>query len=211
MFTPKKFSLGDEQVDAALRGAGLATLVSPGTAGLLVTPLPLLYDAERGVLAGHVARPNPHWSSLVPGGESVALFHGVDGYVSPSNYATKAETGKVVPTWNYEVIAVYGTLRVHDDVDWVREHVVRLSDSHEAGRDIPWSVSDAPRSYVEGQLRGIVGVELEISRWSGKAKMSQNQPDVNKDSVQNRLALSGDPAERRLGERVAHHDPRTTG
>ena len=103
-------------------------------------------------------------------------MRGPDAYISPGWYASKAEHGRVVPTWNYVTAHVYGRLVVHDDPAWTEDLVRRLTTKHEAYRDHPWSVDDAPRNFIEGQLRAIVGIELEITRVEAKAKLSQNRP-----------------------------------
>ena len=169
MYVPAHFAMPNADVQD-LMGRGLAwDLVTPTTGGLVVTMLPLLH--EGGSLVGHVARTNDHWRAA-PTGASVALLRGPDGYVSPSWYATKAEHGRVVPTWDYVTVHAHGELVVHDDPAWLRGLVTRLTDHHEQGR---WQVTDAPEAYVAGQLRAIVGVELRISRLEGKAKLSQNR------------------------------------
>ncbi|MDG4668408.1 FMN-binding negative transcriptional regulator [Mycobacterium sp. 236(2023)] len=203
MYIPPKFALTDAEIGAALERGGFAHLVTHQADGLLVTPLPLLYDADRHSLVGHVARANPHWQAV--GGATVAIFSGPHGYISPSFYATKRETGKVVPTWNYDVLTVHGELMAHDDAEWLRDLVGKLTERHERDRADPWQVSDAPESYVAGQLKGIVGVELSISRIEGKSKMSQNQPDRNRSGVVAGLRESSDPADHAVAERVAHH------
>ncbi|MBU8825708.1 FMN-binding negative transcriptional regulator [Mycolicibacterium goodii] len=205
MYLPPKFALSPERIDSVLADAGFAQLVSYSPTGLVVTPLPLLYDAERHALLGHVARANDHWRAA--GAESVAIFTGPHAYVSPGFYPTKSETGKVVPTWNYEVLNVYGTLRVHDDAEWVLDLVTRLTDRHESGRAQPWRVSDAPASYTRAQLNGIVGVELPVDRVEAKAKMSQNQPARNRVGVIAGLAASGSALDVEVSERVAALDP----
>ncbi|AKS32141.1 FMN-binding negative transcriptional regulator [Mycolicibacterium goodii] len=205
MYLPPKFALSSERIDAALAQAGFAQLVSHAATGLVVTPLPLLYDVERHALLGHVARANDHWRAA--GAETVAIFTGPQAYVSPSFYPTKTETGKVVPTWNYEVLNVYGTLRVHDDPQWLLDLVTRLTDRHEAGRAQPWRVADAPASYTRAQLNGIVGVELTVERVEAKAKMSQNQPPRNRAGVVAGLAASGSALDAEVSERVAALDP----
>lgn len=205
MYIPRKFQLTDDQIVDFLRSAGLAVLVTPGNDGPLVTPLPMIYDPERNSLLAHLARPNPHWREADPAAESVAIFVGTEGYISPSLYTTKAETGKVVPTWNYELVNVYGQLQVHDDPTWLLRHVTALSDHHEHRRRQPWSVSDAPDSFVEGQLRAVVGVELKISRWEGKAKMSQNQPEPNQHSVIAGLSASNCARDRQIADTVAKY------
>lgn len=209
MYIPRKFELTDEQIAAALRTAGMAHLITPGADGLQVTPLPMMYDSERNALVSHMARANPHWHAAEEGSESVAIFTGLDGYISPSLYATKAEGGKVVPTWNYETINVYGTLTVHDDPDWLLEHVGALSDRHEHARERPWAVTDAPAHFIAGQLKAIVGIEIAITRWEGKAKMSQNQPERNQNSVIQGLTNSADASERELAGAVTTYTAHT--
>lgn len=205
MYLPQKFALSPERIDAVLADGGFAQLVSFAPTGLVVTPLPLLYDAGRHALLGHVARGNEHWRAA--GAESVAIFTGPQAYVSPGFYPTKTETGKVVPTWNYEVLNVHGTLAVHDDAEWVLDLVTRLTDRHEAGRTQPWRVSDAPASYLRAQLNGIVGVELHVERVEAKAKMSQNQPARNRAGVIAGLAASESALDAEVSERVADLDP----
>ncbi len=172
--------------------------------GLMVSPLPFLYDEVAHSLVGHVSRANPHWKAN--GEASVAIFAGPQAYISPSLYATKAETGKVVPTWNYEVFNVYGQLTIHDDRDWVLNLVTNLTNRHEQSRAQPWQVTDAPDKYVAAQLRAIVGVELVISRVEGKAKMSQNQPDRNRAGVVAGLGNSPSAGDRLTAERIAARD-----
>jgi transcriptional regulator len=204
MYVPPKFAVSDDDVADALARAEFAHLVTHAPSGLMVTPLPMLYDADRHSLIGHVARANAHWQAA--GEESVAIFAGPQAYVSPSLYATKAETGKVVPTWNYDVLAAYGTLTVHDDSAWVLALVTALTDRHERDRPEPWHVTDAPESYVRGQVQAIVGVELVIDRIEAKAKMSQNQTARNRSGVVAGLADSAPD----VSMRVAEVDPGNT-
>jgi transcriptional regulator len=198
MYIPRQFSLSDEETAAALAHAEFANLVTHDQSGFIVTPLPLIYDG-RSVI-GHVSRANPHWHA--DGRESVAIFSGPHGYISPSLYATKAETGKVVPTWNYEVLNVHGRLVAHDDADWVLNLVTMLTNRHEQRRAQPWHVTDAPESYTRAQLRAIVGVELVIAKVEGKTKMSQNQPERNRMGVVAGLRESGSPADQLVADRV---------
>jgi transcriptional regulator len=200
MYIPPKFALSEADTRAALAAAGFAHLVTHAGNGMLVTPLPLLYDPARHSLVGHVARANPHWKAV--GAASVAIFSGPHAYISPAFYATKRETGKVVPTWNYDILTVHGHLVAHDDPDWLGDLVGRLTERYEQDRDQPWQVSDAPEAYVAGQLKGIVGVELTITSVEGKAKMSQNQPDRNRDGVIAGLRESPDPGDHAVADRI---------
>jgi transcriptional regulator len=184
MYIPAHFMIHDAEVHELLANHGAADLITLTDDGLLATMLPFAYQpsaAPDGALYGHVARNNDQWRKPARG-ESLAIVRGPDAYVSPSWYAAKAEHGRVVPTWNYLTAHVYGRLLVHDDPAWVEDVVRRLTAKHEAarlaspGQVMPWSVDDAPRAFIEGQLRAIVGLELQITRIEAKAKLSQNRP-----------------------------------
>jgi transcriptional regulator len=194
MYIPAHFAPDDATVDELLRHHGAADLVTVTADGLVATMLPFMYVPEvgaRGALHGHVARNNPQWK-LPAQGEAMAIVRGPDAYISPSWYASKAEHGRVVPTWNYVTAHVYGRLVVHDDPDWTEDLVRRLTGKHEAGSARPWSVDDAPPEYIAGQLRAIVGVELAITRIEAKAKLSQNRPEADVDGVIAGLRARGD-------------------
>ena len=193
MYIPKHFAVDPEQADAMLVGLRAADLVTATERGLSATFLPLLFDparGPRGALLGHVARNNDVWSTPWVG-EVLVIANGPNAYISPSWYASKAEHGRVVPTWDYLAVHVHGELRAHDDVAWVGDLVRRLTDRHEAGRAQPWSVDDAPAEYVSGQLRAIVGIEVIVSRVEVKAKMSQNRPAADIDGVVAGLTADG--------------------
>lgn len=175
----------------AMRRIGFATLV---TQGLDANHLPMLLEGN--VLRGHVARANPVWKAGE--GEALAIFLGPHAYVSPSWYPSKAETGKAVPTWNYITVHARGTINWVQDADWLRAHVGALSATHEAGRDQPWSITDAPASYVDGLLRAIVGFELTITKLEGKWKLSQNRDDADRAGVRESLLRDGHHALSRL-------------
>jgi len=193
MYIPPAFRDDDAaSLQAAIRQSRLANLITATASGLMATPLPLLFDATtgpHGMLLGHMARANPQWSSP-PLGEALAIFMGPDAYVSPSWYATKAETGKVVPTWNYVTVHAYGQVEFFDDPERLREAVTRLTNRHEGARPGPWKVSDAPADYIRSQLRGIVGVRMTISRLEGKRKLSQNRNAADRAGVAAGLAAS---------------------
>ena len=207
MYVPTAFEMGDDEIRRFLHEAGAGDLVTRGAGGLLATLLPFVYDetaGEFGTLRGHVARNNEQWQDVLDE-EALVILHGPDGYVTPSWYATKHEHGRVVPTWNYVTAHVYGQLRVQDDVDFVRSVVHELTAKHEARRDAPWAVGDAPARYVEGQLRAIVGVELLITRVHAKAKLSQNRSDADIDGVIGGLRESG---QHHMADQVETHRPR---
>ena len=181
MYVPAHFAVDDAAVHELLAHHGAADLITLTDQGLLATMLPFVFDpgaGPHGALLGHVARNNDQWR--VPArGESLVIVRGADAYISPGWYQSKAEHGRVVPTWNYITAHVYGTLVVHDDPVWVEDLVRRLTTKHESGMAEPWSVDDAPERFVAGQLRAIVGVELGITRIEANAKLSQNRPEAD--------------------------------
>lgn len=196
MYVPAHFAVGDAELRELLTAQGAADLVTATPQGLLATLLPFVYDpgvGEHGALLGHLARNNDQWRREVRG-EAMVIVRGPDAYVSPSWYASKTEHGRVVPTWNYVTVHVYGRLVVHDDPAWVDALVRRLTDKHEAAEPQPWTVEDAPPGFVAGQLRAIVGVEVMISRVEAKAKLSQNRPAADVDGVISGLQARGDSA-----------------
>ena len=204
MYIPAHFAAGSEAVQALLSSPGAANLITVTDQGLLATLLPFVFDpsvGERGALQAHMARNNPQWSAP-PTGEALAIIQGPDAYISPSWYASKAEHGRVVPTWNYSTAHVYGRLVVHDDAGWLARHVRRLSDLHEGGREDPWSVDDAPGKFIAGQLRAIVGVELVITRIEAKEKLSQNRSAADAAGVAAGLRAGGQEASAAAVERV---------
>jgi transcriptional regulator len=203
MYVPTHFAPDDEAVHELLSRHGAADLVTAGPDGLEATMLPFIYDRERGTLQGHFARNNDHWRR-VDGQEALVIVRGSDAYVTPEWYASKAEHGRVVPTWNYVVAHVHGTVTIHDDPVWVGDLVRRLTDHHEAGLPAPWSVDDAPERFIEGQLRAIVGLEVAIRRIDAKFKLSQNRPDADIDGVVAGLRSVGDE---RAATAVQAHRP----
>ncbi len=190
VYTPPHFAVDDADAVDFLAQIEAADLVTMTEDGLAATFLPLIYAPELGSLLGHVARKNDQWQRAAIG-EAMVIVHGKDAYISPSWYPSKAEHGRVVPTWNYTTAHVYGELLIHDDAEWVDAMVRRLTERQEAARPHPWSVDDAPPAFHEGQLRAIVGIELVISRIEAKFKMSQNQKDANLDGVVSGLTADG--------------------
>ena len=194
MYVPPAFA--ETRIDVlqgAMRRTGLANLVTVGTAGLMASPLPLMLDAAAGpygTLYGHLARANPQWQDT-PTADGLAIFMGPDAYVSPGWYATKQETGKVVPTWNYITVHAAGPVSFFEDTDELLDVVTRLTDRHEEGRAAPWAVSDAPAPFVAGQLKGIVGFRMPIRALQGKWKLSQNRPPADRAGVAAGLAAEG--------------------
>jgi transcriptional regulator len=200
MFLPDHFRVEDlPQMHALMRGRPFAALVSSGAAGLYATHLPTVLKDEGafGVIECHLSRANPHWKELAEGNEAMMIFQGAEGYITPNWYATKAATGKVVPTWNYAVVHAYGRPEVMQEAAWIRRHVGELTDQQEATEARPWALTDAPDKYIDVMTRGIVGFRFAITRLEGKWKMSQNREPADRAGVVQGLnaRASGDDRE----------------
>lgn len=190
MYIPDHFREARREVlHDTMRQIGFATLV---TQGLDANHLPMLLDAPvhgSAVLRGHVARANTVWKSGE--GEALAIFLGPHAYVSPGWYPSKTETGKAVPTWNYTTVQARGPIRWIQDAGWLRAHVTALSQAHESPRPEPWTIDEAPESYIAAMLRGIVGFELEIAQLDGKYKLSQNRDTADREAVREAYEREG--------------------
>jgi transcriptional regulator len=195
VYVPAHFS--EDRIEVLhefIRTTGLVTLVSMTEDGMIASHAPLMLEpdpAPYGTLIGHLAKANPHARAADPGVQTLVIFQGPDGYITPSYYAAKKEHGKVVPTWNYTAVHAYGTLEVFDDPVRLLEVVTRLTNRYETPRAQPWAVADAPDAFVQGMLRGIVGIALPIARLEGKVKMSQNRPAADQTGVIEGLRLDG--------------------
>ncbi len=186
-----------------IRAARLGTLVTQRDGEFFASHVPMLLEDEpepQGRLIAHLARANPQWRAIGAGVPALVMFMGPDAYVTPSFYESKREHGKVVPTWDYVAIHLSGTVRVIDDAAAVHAIVTKLTDAHESRRDEPWAVTDAPDTYIAGQLRGIVGIEIAIERVEAKWKLSQNRTKADIAGVRDGLAASSDPADRALAD-----------
>ena len=209
MWVPDHFQMDDEgEIRAFMRANPFAVLVSHSPAsGLIATHLPTVFKpdiGQNGRVEAHIARPNTHWREFRDQGtDALLIYSGTNGYIHPGWYPSKAKDGKVVPTWNYSAVHVYGTCRVMGDVEDLRAHVAELSDQQEEGRAVPWAVSDAPEDYIQVMLRGIVGVQFEITRIEGKKKLSQNRTEPDRQGVITGLRLDGSEQGLELADAVA--------
>ena len=187
MYQPPHFREDRIEVQHGLiRDYPLGLLITAGAGGLMANPVPFLIDgdgSQLGLLRCHLARANPQWRELIGLEECMVVFHGPQDYVAPSWYATKHETGKVVPTWNYTTVHVWGCPSLIEDTAWLRQQIDDLTALQEGRRSSPWSVNDAPPDYIHAQLKGIIGVEIPISRIEGKWKVSQNLPENDRPGV----------------------------
>jgi transcriptional regulator len=206
MYQPAHFVENRPEVlHSLVRSHPLSTLVTLSAQGLDANHIPLLLRLNaqgEASLVGHVARANPVWRETDLSVPVLAIFQGPQHYISPNWYATKAEHGKVVPTWNYAVVHAKGLLTVHDDADWVRSQMQQITAQQEAPLPKPWAVEDAPKDYTDAMISAVVGIEIAVTSWAGKWKVSQNQPPANQATVQRALDGLGSDVARAMSELV---------
>jgi transcriptional regulator len=189
-----------------IRAYPLGTLVTVGPDSILANPVPFLLDvaaSPKGVLKAHVARANPLWRAHDPAREALVIFQGPQCYVSPSFYASKAETGKVVPTWNYVTVQVHGRLKVIEERAWLLDQIRALTALQEAGQPVPWTIDDAPTDFISAMLAAIVGIEIDIDRIEGKWKLSQNRSPGDQRSLVEALRRSSQESARAIAALIA--------
>jgi transcriptional regulator len=206
MYQPPHFREDSLEVQHALiRAHPLGLMVTLGSTGLVANPVPFVLDASAstlGTLKAHLSRANTQWQDFDPSQEALIVFQGPETYITPSWYAAKREHGKVVPTWNYAIVQAYGRMRVIDDPDWLLRQITAMTDVQEVARPEPWTVGDAPAPFVAAQLKGIVGIEIEITRIEGKWKVSQNRSEADREGVAEGLRLAEDDASQHMAELV---------
>jgi transcriptional regulator len=220
MYLPRHFTLTDlMQIEAFVAAAQAADLVTFDGTRPVATLLPVIWDRpERaagsdpateadpggyGRLLGHIAIANPQWQTAAPGAQALAIVRGPQAYISPSWYESKARHGRVVPTWNYETVHLTGSVTFHQDAEWLRALVTRLTRRHEDSREHPWAVTDAPPEYIDGQLRAIVGVELAVTSVEAKQKLSQNRSELDREGVVAGLRAEPGPGPAAIADAMA--------
>jgi transcriptional regulator len=207
MYVPRSNAIDDEQeIRRMVAGVGTAQLITVGRDGYpLATLLPVVWEGD--TVIAHMARANGHWKHIDADTPALLVVAGPQAYISPSWYPSKAEHGKVVPTWNYSAVQLAGRARVHEDADWLRTAVDTLTDRHEAPRAEPWSTSDAPEPYIHGQLRAIVGIEIGVERVDGKAKWSQNLSATDRAGVVGGLRAEGAAGALEVADKMSAQAP----
>jgi transcriptional regulator len=226
MYLPRHFTVTDfAQITAFVAAAQSADLVTFDGTKPISTLLPVIWDrpdlaaagarpgdevdgdgggaADYGRLLGHIAIANDQWKTARSGAQALAIVRGPQAYISPSWYESKARHGRVVPTWNYEAVHLTGTIAFHQDPEWLRAFVTRLTRLHEGDREHPWAVTDAPPEYIDGQLRAIVGVELTITAIEAKQKLSQNRSELDREGVVAGLRSEPDPGSAAIADEMA--------
>ena len=199
-----------EVLHSLIRQHPLGLLICNGAHGPVANPLPFLLNAEegaKGVLLAHLSRANPQWQLIgsQPDMPVAVVFQGADSYVTPSWYETKKQTGKVVPTWNYAMVQARGRATIIEDAAWLRAQITELTATQEASRAEPWHVSDAPDAFIAGQVKGIVGIRIEISDLQGKWKVSQNRPASDREGVARGLGAMDDEASQTMAGLVERY------
>jgi transcriptional regulator len=211
MYNPPHFQEERPEVlQQLIRHHSLAAVVTLGPEGLIANHVPLILYPDvgpLGTLRGHLSRMNPQWRDSLPEVSALAIFQGPSAYITPSWYPTKAESGKVVPTYNYMVVHAHGPFLTYDDPSLLERNVRALTELHESRFTQPWSVDDAPADYVKGLLKGIVGIEIPIAKLEGKWKISQNRPVADQQGAVDGLAQAADPLSAAMADWIASRKP----
>lgn len=207
VYLPPHFAeTGIDALHRLIRAFPLGMLITLGAEGLTANHIPFVLDpraGEHGRLLGHVARNNAVWHDHDPNLGALVVFQSVEAYITPNWYATKRESGEVVPTWNYAVVHAYGRIVVHDDVRWIRGQAGMLTKQQESSQPTPWKMADAPPEYTASMLEQIVGIEIPIARLIGKFKASQNRRDIDLAGAIDGLRESGEPGKVAMAELMA--------
>lgn len=198
MYVPSHFSENrKDELHRLIRANPFAALVTHGPAGLDANHLPFEFDpssGEHGSLIAHVARNNPVWQEIASGSPVLVIFRATDGYVSPNWYPSKHEEHKQVPTWNYQVVHAHGTIQIRDDERFVRRAVALLTRTHEATQSRPWRMGDSAPEFIDVMLKNIVGIEIQVTKLVGKAKLSQNKEERDRVNAARELEKRGNTA-----------------
>lgn len=208
LYIPKSFATADRtSCHDIIRNNPLGIIFVSDSSGFAADHIPLILQPSLDQVApdklyGHVARANPLAHRGTQPISTLTVFQGLDHYISPNGYATKKESGKVVPTWNYEAVHVHGRLTIIDDPAWLLGFLERLTNTHEATQSHPWKVQDAPSEYLEALLNAIVGFEIVVERYEGKLKLSQNQPEQNRDSLVDYLKQLGSQEAQAMAQKI---------
>lgn len=209
MYVPHFNAVEDgAEIRAMVAAVGSAQLITVGADGWpSATLLPIVWEGSKVI--AHLARANPHWQEIDAGAPVLLVVAGAQAYVSPTWYATKAEHGRVVPTWNYSAVHLTGRVSgVHQDPEWLRSAVDDLVERHEGHREAPWRTADAPAKYIHGQLRAIVGLEIDVEKVEAKAKLSQNRSDADRSGVIRGLQHEGTREAAEVAERMVRREGR---
>ena len=205
MYVPPTFVLDDDAAWGVVRDAGAGMLVISGSSGLMSVFVPVVVSEDRRTMRSHLARANPWWHEVKKETEVLGLFLSASAYVSPSYYPSRLEQPGVVPTWNYVAAEVHGRVKLLDDPEWKAAQVRSVTGQFEASRDPQWRVDDAPSDYIERQLNAIVGIEIDVVSIEAKAKLSQNRPEIDANSVREHLA-GGTLGEQNVAARMKPND-----
>ena len=210
MYIPKPFQIDDwNEITSFVKRHPAINLVTVGADGNPIsTLLPAVWDTSNlnegfyGTLVTHISKGNDQWKSIKNGQVGLAIIQGAQAYVSPTNYEKKLTDHKVVPTWNYQMVHLTGTLEVSEDRELLRQIVSGLTDFHEGNRSKPWSASESDSEYFEAQLGGIVAITMTVTKVEAKYKLSQNRSEVDQKNIAEDLSKSAKSEEREISSEM---------
>lgn len=196
MYLPVQFKETDRSsIIEFVQANSFGLCITAGATGAQATAIPFVIHESGNelMLSAHMARANNHWKELDSTGECLVVFQGSNGYVTPTWYPTKQTTHEHVPTWNYDMVQIRGTVSVTSDPEWLRANVTDLTQMHEGIRDAPWQVTDAPDDYMDRMLQSIVGFDVRVTDIQAKWKMNQNRLPEDAQGAFHGLAEETDP------------------
>jgi len=188
MYIPPMFSMEQEAAWDIVKDAGAGLLVASSPEGMQSVFVPVVVSEDRTKLTSHVAKANNWWRTLSDGDDVLAIFLAASAYVSPSNYPSRIEKPGVVPTWNFVMAEVRGKVTIHEEAGWLKKQTMAVTEEFEKQRNPQWLISEMPSEYYDQQLRAIVGLEITVNDIQGKAKLSQNRPEIDHQSIRKNFA-----------------------
>ncbi|MBL0338751.1 MAG: FMN-binding negative transcriptional regulator [Rhodospirillaceae bacterium] len=203
MFIPKQFRQDDKNmVMEAVKTIRFGVLVVFSEGRFFSSHLPFIIREENNqmILEGHVSRANELWKHAAKENPAMVIFQGEHAYIHPGWYETKKTTGKVVPTWNYQVIHLHGFAEKQEEPGWLLNHLEKLVTHNEADQKNPWKIPDAPQDYIDGLTRAIVGIQFQVERFEAALKMNQHHPQENRLGVIEGLKSSANFHDRAVGD-----------
>lgn len=203
MYSRKESQVKDKNtVIEAVRTIRFGVLVVFSEGKFFSSHLPFIIREENNlmILEGHVSRANELWKQLGKENPAMVIFQGEHAYIHPGWYETKKTTGKVVPTWNYQVIHFHGFAEKQEEPGWLLNHLEKLVTHNEVDQKNPWKISDAPQDYIDGLTRAIVGIQFKVDRFEGALKMNQHHPQENRLGVIEGLKSSTNFHARAVGD-----------
>lgn len=181
MYPPKYHQSTDQQkMITVIKQYPFAMLVSVLDLQPLITHIPIIYNENTGRLVAHIDKYNPQVATLIDGAEVTVVFRGPDTYISPSVYSTKQ-----LPTWNYIIVHVKGTITLINDPEKAKETMIAMTEFME-GIEQKFVLEKDNRG-MQNAINYIQAFEIDITHWEGKFKLSQDKKQQDQENAKQEL------------------------